>query len=74
VVLLGSISLSKLFLLAVHSIAICIFYENLYIIGATLYAGALVWYLDHNSSRVWFDLSCHSLTFAVAGYFIVQLK
>ncbi|KAH8705864.1 hypothetical protein BGW36DRAFT_311623 [Talaromyces proteolyticus] len=73
VVLLGSIPLSKLFLVVAHFITICIFHENLYIIGAALYAAALGLYLDHKSHGVWFDLSCHSLTFAVAGYFIVQL-
>jgi len=72
-VLLRSIPKSKWVLSVVHVVGLAVYHHNLYIILSALYAIALVWFLDHNSSRSLYHLSYHSQTIAFAAYGLYQL-
>ncbi|KZT66958.1 hypothetical protein DAEQUDRAFT_729759 [Daedalea quercina L-15889] len=72
-VLLHSVSRSKWVLSFIHTITFMAYHHNPYIALSTVYAVALVWLLDHRSSRALYHLSYHSQTIAFAAYGLQQL-
>ncbi|EED82803.1 predicted protein [Postia placenta Mad-698-R] len=71
-VLLKSVHRTKVLLTAIHLLTLAVFFNNIYIIFASLYAIALVWMLDENSPRKLYRLSFHSQTLVALVYGAIQ--
>ncbi|KZT00343.1 uncharacterized protein LAESUDRAFT_745874 [Laetiporus sulphureus 93-53] len=72
-VLLKSVFKTKILLTTMHAATILAFYQNAYIVFASLYATALVWVLDENSPRKLYRLSFHSQTLVAVVYVAIEV-
>ncbi|KAG2124169.1 hypothetical protein DEU56DRAFT_917126 [Suillus clintonianus] len=72
-VLLGSVRKTKVLLTACHMLVMLAFIENIYIMGSSLFAIALVWMLDQHSPKKASLLGSHSQTFFIMWYLLTKV-